>query len=278
VRTVLAICCLASLLSCSEGPPGKSTPEARQGESEVSQQTADANAQGCAATWQEAGEGVRYRTAGCRGGGGGIELHVVELDPKLWSIDAVDGPRRAMSDAVAASGARFAINANFFDVNDRSLGLIVSGGKTLRQAHPVSWQSIFSIDRDGSAHITRRDDWVRTPPGVVTAVQAGPGLVVNGARNRVAKAQPSLRSGVCITDEGKVRFFVTAPGSFADVHEMVELAARSDSEDGLGCSDAMLFDGGPSAQMYLETPGKKISMEGDAVTAFLVARPRSGRL
>ena len=42
----------------------------------------------------------------------------------------------------------------------------------------------------------------------------------------------------------------------------------------MGCSDAMLFDGGPSAQMYLETPGKKISMDGDVVTAFLVGRPR----
>jgi uncharacterized protein YigE (DUF2233 family) len=256
---ILAICCLAAVRSCSEQRPDDPTPmEATAPER-------------CVDEWQNVDDGARYRKAGCRGGG--FELHVVELDPKLWSIDAVDGPRRKMADVVAASDARFAINANFFDVNDRSLGVIVSDGKTLRPVHPVSWQSIFSIDRDGKARITRRDDWERTPPGVVTAVQAGPSLVVNGARNRVAKAEPSLRSGVCITGEGKIRFFVTAPGSFADVHEMVELAAKSEPQDGLGCWDAMLFDGGPSAQMYLDTRGRKISMDGDVVTAFLVGRP-----
>lgn len=270
---VTAICFLAALLSCSErrpeNPPLETTASSA---GRVSQQVQD-EPQQCVDQWEQVDDGIRYRTAGCRDGGG-FELHVVELDPNAWSIDAVDGPRRPMADVVAASDARFVINANFFDVNDRSLGLIVSGGRTLRPVHPVSWQSIFSIDRAGEARITRRDDWERSPPDVVTAVQAGPRLVVNGARNRVAKAEPSARSGVCITGEGKVRFFVTAPASFADVHEMVELAAKSDSDDGMGCRDAMLFDGGPSAQMHLDTRGKKISMDGDVVTAFLVARPR----
>ncbi|HEX7706598.1 MAG TPA: phosphodiester glycosidase family protein [Thermoanaerobaculia bacterium] len=274
MRTLLAILCLASLLSCSERRPENPTPlETAEADSGRGSQPDD-DAQRCTSEWQQVDDGIRYRTAGCRGGGNRFQLHVVELDPGLWSIDAVDGPRRRMSETVAASDARFAINANFFDVNDRSLGVIVSGGKTLRRVHPVSWQSIFSIDRDGQARITRRDDWEQTPSDVVTAVQAGPRLVVSGTRNRVAKAKPSLRSGVCITGENKVRFFVTTPGSFADVHEMVEIAAKSDADDGMGCSDAMLFDGGPSAQMYLDTPGKKISMDGDVVPAFIVAKPR----
>jgi uncharacterized protein YigE (DUF2233 family) len=275
VRKLLVICCLASLLSCSERPPeNRASQETIDDVSSHASDEKPDEARRCADEWQQVGDGVRYRTAGCRGDGSRVSLHVVEIDPELWSIDALDGPRRPMSDAVAGSDARFAINANFFDVDDQSLGVVVSEGKTIRQVHPVSWQSIFSIDRDGRPRITRRDDWEQTPSDVVTAVQAGPRLVVNGARNRVAKARPSLRSGVCITSERRVRFFVTAPGSFADVHEMVELAAKSDAEDGMGCVDAMLFDGGPSAQMYLDTPGKKISMGGDVVTAFVVAKPR----
>ena len=234
----------------------------------------DDDAERCVDEWQRVGEGVRYRTAGCREAGSAFMLHVVELDPQRWSIDAVDGPRRPVADAVAG-GARFAINANFFDVNDRSLGLIVSRGKEFRPVHPVAWQSIFSIDRGGQARITRRDDWQRTPHDVVTAVQAGPRLIIDGKRNDVARATPSPRSGVCIARQGEVRFFVTPPGSYADVHEMVGLAARSEHEDGMACSDAMLFDGGPSAQMYLDTEGKKISIEGDVVTAFLIAEPHT---
>lgn len=88
------------------------------------------------------------------------------------------------------------------------------------------------------------------------------------------KAEPSLRSGVCLTKEGAIRFFVTATGRFLDVHEMVELAARSDADGGMGCYDAMLFDGGPSAQMFLDTSGRTIDMAGDVVPVFIVARPR----
>lgn len=273
MRTLVAIFCLTSLLSCSDqAPDGPVADETTANVSEESAPEPSDDSPQCATEWRPVDHGARYRTAGCSGSG--PMLHVVELDPKLWSIDAVDGHRRSMSEVVAASDARFAINANFFDVNDRSLGVVVSDGKTLREVHPVSWQSIFSIDRDGHARITRRDAWKQTPSSVVTAVQAGPRLVVNGGKNQVARATPSLRSGVCITREGMVRFFVTAPGSYADVHEMVEIAAESDANDGLGCHDAMLFDGGPSAQMYLDTPEKTIAMDGDRVTAFVVARPR----
>lgn len=275
VRDFLAIFFLVSILGCSERRPEDSAPPSPIEARSASPENPSDDEERCVAEWEQVDEGVRYRTAGCREEGSTFALHVVELDPKRWSIDAVDGQRRPMADAVAAADARFAINTNFFDVNDRSLGVIVSGGKTLRRVHPVSWQSIFSIDREGEARITRRDDWVQTPPEVVTAVQAGPRLVANGARNQVAKAEPSLRSGVCISSEGKVRFFVTPPGRYADVHEMVELAATSETDGGMGCLEAMLFDGGPSAQMYLDTPGKKISIDGDVVTAFLVAKPRS---
>ncbi|HEU4522721.1 MAG TPA: phosphodiester glycosidase family protein [Thermoanaerobaculia bacterium] len=272
MRSFLAIFSLVSLLSCSERLPENSAGSRSTAADSASPNESNDDAERCLDEWQQVGEGVRYRTAGCAEAGSAFMLHVVELDPQRWSIDAVDGPRRPIADVVA-DGAPFAINANFFDVNDRSLGLIVSRGKELRQVHPVSWQSIFSIDRRDQARITRRDDWQRTPPDVVTAVQAGPRLIIDGKRNDVAKATPSLRSGVCITGQGQVRFFVTPPGSYGDVHEMVELAAKSEREDGMGCSDAMLFDGGPSAQMYLDTPGKKISIDGDVVTAFLIAKP-----
>ena len=92
--------------------------------------------------------------------------------------------------------------------------------------------------------------------------------MIDGQRNRVAKGTPSLRSGVCIASSGALRFFVTPQTTFVDVLEMVELAAS------LECRDAMLFDGGPSAQMYLDTPGKKIAMQGDVVPVYVIARPR----
>jgi exopolysaccharide biosynthesis protein len=60
-----------------------------------------------------------------------------------------------------------------------------------------------------------------------------------------------------------------------DVDEMTELAVRGEDRGGLGCRDAMLFDGGPSAQMYLA--GSGIRIEGDRVPAFVIARERRTR-
>jgi hypothetical protein len=277
VRALIGLLFVASMVACSEGEAGRpAVTDAAQPVSSSSDESPKPpeSESGCVDAWQEVDDGVRYRTAGCREGDG-FQLHVVELDPKRWTIDVVDGARRPISDAVASAGARFAINANFFDVNDRSLGVVVTSGRQVRPAHPVSWQSIFSIGRDGRARITSRDEWTRDrPDGVFAAAQAGPRLVVKGRKNQVSKAKPSLRSGVCITKERRVRFFVTPQDNWMDVHEVVGLAARSESDGGMGCFDAMLFDGGPSAQMFLDARDRKISIDGDNVTSYVVAKPR----
>ena len=105
------------------------------------------------------------------------------------------------------------------------------------------------------------------------AVQAGPRIVVDGVRTDANRAEPSLRSGVCVRAGGRVLFFATTGTQYYDVHQIAELAALAEDEGGLGCRNAMLFDGGPSAQMHLEGTG--ISIEGDRVPAFVLARPRS---
>ena len=269
MRPSIALLLLLVLVCCKDRPVNRGSSSAAEADRGGG---AGENKSPCVDEWQEVDPGARYRTAGCRDDG--FDLHVVELDPARWTIDVQTGARRAMSDAVDSSEARFAINASFFGEDDRPLGVIVSSGRALQKAHPVSWQSVFSISRDGRARIVTREEWPRIEDDAFAAAQAGPRLVIAGERNRVKRAEPSLRSGVCLTREGAIRFFVTAPGRFLDVHEMVELAARSDADGGMGCHDAMLFDGGPSAQMFLDTSGRKIDMAGDVVPVFIVARPR----
>ena len=270
MRPSIALLALLALLSCNDRPGdrGKSTGAAVTNRSP----DADEDESSCVREWREIDPGARYRTAGCRDDG--FDLHVVELDPKRWTIDVQTGARRPISAAVDSSDARFAINASFFGVDDRPLGVIVSSGRALQKAHPVSWQSIVSISREGRARIVTREDWPALEDDSFAAAQAGPRLMIGGAKNRVKKAEPSLRSGVCLTREGAIRFFVTAAGRYLDVHEMVELAARSEADGGMACHEAMLFDGGPSAQMFLDTAGRKIDMSGDVVPVFIVAKPR----
>lgn len=222
----------------------------------------------CNPDWRQIEPGLRYRDH-CHNHV--PALHVVEIDPASWTLDALRTEPATAPAAARAADAPFAINANFFDPERKTLGVVVSKGEIVQRPHPVSWQSIFYVNRDGRPAIILPERWSGVSGDAATAVQAGPRIVVDGAANDVRRGDPSLRSGVCIAED-RLLFFATSGGRFYDVHEIAALAASAEDEGGLGCRDAMLFDGGPSAQIHLEGV---VSLEGDRVPAFIVARPRA---
>lgn len=255
------------LLACSpstnEAPSPPAAAEANnQGER---QEAAPAR---CVPTWRELEPGLRYKTAGCSETSEPPRLHLVELVPRIWKLDAVTTEPSMSSDVAEQRNAAFAINTNFFDEQQKTLGLVVSGGKTISPLHPVSWQSVFYVTSGGDVGIAPQEEWESSRRNVAAAVQCGPRLMIDGKKNEVAKGEPSLRSGVCITPEKKLVFFATTHDGYFDVHEMVEMAADPSI---LNCRDAMLFDGGPSAQLFLDS-AIDVVMEGDAVPAHIVAR------
>lgn len=205
----------------------------------------------CVNDWTRAATGIEYRMLNCTPSR--FDLHLVRVDPKAARIDAVNRPG---STATMLGGEfTFALNANFFDEQFRPLGVIVNNGKLVNPLHPVSWQSVFYVDRDRVPHIVPVREWGRVSERATAAAQCGPRLVVDGEENQVARAEPTWRSGVCIDPEKRVIFFATPPETELDVHETRALAATA-----MGCRDAMLFDGGPSVQMFLRGV---VEVEGD---------------
>ncbi len=244
---VRAVWILFLLVACSESP---SPPVERAREAPTRPP--------CVEEWTPVKDGVEYRMHDC-------ELHLVRVDPGRARIDAVLQPN-STARAVAGAGT-FAINANFFDEQFRPLGVVLSSRKELNPPHPVSWQAVFFVDGKGRPDIVPIKRWKDARKTAVTAVQCGPRLVIKGERNQVAKADPDWRSGVCIDRKDKVVFFATAPETQLDVHQMVDRAVA------LGCRDALLFDGGPSTQMYLRREGGEVEVSGDKrVPAYVVVR------
>lgn len=218
----------------------------------------------CVQQWTPAAKGIEYRMLNCSPSR--FDLHLVRIDPKIAHIDAVVRPGRTATDL--GREYAFALNANFFDENFRPLGAVVTSGKETNRLHPVSWQSVFYIDRERTPHIVAMEKWKDVRASALAASQCGPRLVVDGEKNDVARAEPTWRSGVCIDPEKRVIFFATPSDTKLDVHQMVALASTS-----MGCHDAMLFDGGPSTQMYLKRDGKPVVVEGDKrVPAYVVTR------
>jgi uncharacterized protein YigE (DUF2233 family) len=219
----------------------------------------------CVNDWTPAGNGIEYRMLDCTPEE--FALHLVRIDPKRVKLEAVIQPG---SDARSvASNAAFGINANFFDTDGKPLGVVMSDGRELNPLHDVSWQAVFFVDKNGKPGIVRAPNWTQQRAGAVFGVQAGPRLVINGEKNQVARARGDLRAGVCVDAEERVIFFATPHESLFDVWQMVDLAATK-----LQCRDAMLFDGGPSVQLYLNRQPQPVLVEGDKrVPVYVVARP-----
>lgn len=215
----------------------------------------------CVNDWRAVAAGLEYRMLNCTPAR--FDLHLVRVDPKVARIDAVLRPGSSATDL--GRELTFAINANFFDERFRPIGVIVSGGREVNRPHRVSWQSVFFVDRQGKPDIVPVKEWPAVRASAVAAAQCGPRLVIDGQKNRVAKAEPTWRSGVCIDPQKRVIFFATPPETELDVHETLALAAGP-----LGCRDAMLFDGGPSTQMFLRGA---VDLKGDKnVPAYVVVR------
>jgi uncharacterized protein YigE (DUF2233 family) len=212
----------------------------------------------CSDRWTRVADGIDYRSLDCP-----TKLHLVRIDPTVANLDAVLQSNRTAKEVAKSGGFLFAINANFFDEQGAPIGVVVSNGSSVGEPHPVSWQSVFAVTDDDRLSISPATN--TAPRNARAAVQAGPRLIAGGKRINAKRASPNLRSGVCIDGAKRAIFFVTPRGVLFDVAEMTDLAA------GLGCRDAMLFDGGRSAQMYA---AGAVVIEGDSrVPVWLVARP-----
>jgi len=265
LRAATAIVLLLAV-ACADGE----RPTGTESSGDSSQTASRASAESvCNGGWREVEPGLRQRSL-CSGGE--ATLHQVEVDPARWTLDAVRVAPATAPAVARDSDAAFAINANFFDPNRKPLGVVVSRGEVIQRPHPVSWQSIFYTTSKSKAAIVLPEQWTTVRDDAAMAVQAGPRLVVEGRATGATRGNASLRSGVCLTADDRVVFFVTTMRRLYDVDEMTALAVRGEDRGGLGCRDAMLFDGGPSAQMHVAGTG--ISIEGDRVPVFIVARPR----
>jgi len=250
MRPLVVLLCL--FLGCNSPDPAPTAPEP------------EPKPVACVADWTAVANGIEYKTLNCTPSR--FDLHLVRVDPKVATIDAVVRPGSTATDL--GREFTFALNANFFDENYRPLGVVVTSGNMSNPLHPVSWQSVFFLDDEKTPRILPVKEFDTVRDSATAAAQCGPRLVVDGEKNRVAKAQPAWRSGVCIDPEKRVIFFATPPETELDVHAMVDLAAGA-----MGCHDAMLFDGGPSTQMYLRRAGEPVVVEGDKrVPAYVVVR------
>jgi len=175
-------------------------------------------------------------------------------------------PRQTVEQIASPFPAVVAVNASFFDNDGRAMGLAVSEGRLLATGRRASWGALVVSGADARIVL---GSGISDPLAHRLIVQGLPRLVVGGKVPGL-KPQVAERTAVCAAGSRVVIVVVSKVESIAFARFLAEPSEKS----GLGCSDALNFDGGPSTQLVVRLPALTLSLRGGwGVPNALVAIP-----
>src|SRR5262245_55358402 len=191
-----------------------------------------------------------------------IDLEVAEL--RLVSAGS-SARRRTVDQIVAPYPMVVGVNASFFDTEGRAIGLGVDDGQLVAAGRRQSWSAL--VIEGKKARIVLGSE-IQDHRGYRLVVQGIPRLVVGGRIQRL-KPHISERTAVC-ADGSSVTIAVATK---IEATDFARFLSDEPAKGGLGCSDALNLDGGPSTQLVVRLPSMTLALPGWAVPNALVAIP-----
>jgi uncharacterized protein YigE (DUF2233 family) len=134
------------------------------------------------------------------------------------------------------------------------MGLAIHEGQVLAASKRPSWGALV-VDGAMARIVLGSEIQDRLTPRLI--VQGIPRLVVAGRIPRL-KSQVAERTAVCA--EGRVVVLVIS--TRAEATTFARFLAEPLERGGLGCSDALNLDGGPSTQLVVRLPTLTLSVPG----------------
>lgn len=181
----------------------------------------------------------------------------VAIDARGFGPDGETATAREMA---RKSGAFLVINGSFFDEKNRPLGLVISGGKRINPFRKADWGVLSVVD--GEAALVHTKDWNDEMAGKASfALQVGPRVVVKGKPTQL-KPQVARRAAIGIKPGGKELLVVVTDAGRAEANDFAGFMASPERIGGMGVIDAVLMDGGPSAQLYAKIGDKITEVPG----------------
>jgi len=175
-------------------------------------------------------------------------------------------PRQTVEQIASPFPAVVAVNASFFDIDGRAMGLAVSEGRLVATGKRTSWGALVVSGTDSRIVL---GSGISDPLAQRLIVQGIPRLVVGGKVPGL-KPQVAERTAVCAAGSRVVIVVANKAESAAFARFLAEPSEKA----GLGCSDALNLDGGPSTQLVVRLPALTLSLPGGwGVPNALVAIP-----
>jgi len=180
----------------------------------------------------------------------------IDLDAANLHLVPAGGPasRRTVEQIAAIYPSVVAVNASFFDQEGRAMGLAVHEGQVLAAGKRPDWGALI-VDGTQARIVLGSDVQDRLTSRLI--VQGIPRLVVEGRIPRL-KSQVAERTAVCAAG----RVVVLVISTKAEATSFARFLAEPLERGGLGCSDALNLDGGPSTQLVVRLPTLTLSMPG----------------
>src|SRR5262245_48954927 len=197
--------------------------------------------------------------------GHAFRINLAEAELRLAPAGGASS-RQTVEEIASPFPAVVAVNASFFDEAGRAMGVAVSEGRLLGTGKRNSWGALVISGKD--ARVVLGSD-IPDQFADRLIVQGIPRLVVGGKVLRL-KPQVAERTAVCAAGSHVVMVVATKVETMAFARFLAEPPERA----GLGCSDALNLDGGPSTQLVVRLPTLTLSLRGGwGVPNALVAIP-----
>lgn len=218
--------------------------------------------------WTTIRTGLSIRSLDARG----ATFQLVRVDLAHHELVVADARRRdrtmaTVEELARETGAVAAINGTFFDEKNRPLGWLVSAGEELNPIRNISWWAALAVVDDGErqradllTHSRLSSLGSEERASVRFALQVGPRTVADGRPVRL-KRQHAARAAACVLDERSI-LLVVSQGAPVESNALAALMAKRERDGGMGCRHGLMLDGGPSAQMYVESGAFRMNVRG----------------
>lgn len=214
---------------------------------------------------------------------GSTEVALVNLGRDLHELAISDSRdfgsiTLSVRDHAVGHKAKLAINANFFDTENKPLGLVVDRGQIKQKLHRGGslLTGVFYLRKTPQGlspriiKSSRFSDFEREITTSPLALQSGPRLISNGyALDVYRKDRATRRSGLAILESGEVILFASKsrfPGTKLAQVQALFLSAK------LRARDVINFDGGSSSGLFITGNPETYISGGDPVPIALILK------
>lgn len=197
------------------------------------------------------------------------ELIALRIDPKLFTFRAHYQPESPLTMAQwrdALPEASAFVNANFFELDQRVIGLLIADG--IAHGEAINERGGFFGVNEGEITLRYNPEHPYAGEPFDQAVQGYPMLVHEGKAIYKNESRVARRTVIAIDDEGRIIVFAT-PLLGITLKDLSAFLVESD----LNIYSAFNLDGGGSTMMYADQSDFNV-VSLDAVPAVLAVYPQ----